>query len=185
MITSGWVGTGKSSVARALCGALGAVRIASDVVRKHRAGVATRDSLRSQWNEGVYAPEERRAVYAALRARAESVLRAGRDVVLDASFASREQRDTLRAWAEDLGVRPWLVQTVCGDDAVADRLAARRRAGDDASDAGPELLPASRDSYEPPTEWPEALHVRVDTEAAEWPGEVEQLARRVAAARFG
>ncbi len=185
LVTSGWIGTGKSSVARELCRSLGAVRIATDVVRKHLSGVAPDTSLRSDWDGGAYTADRRRAVYDALRPRARAALGAGRDVVLDATFASREDRDALRAWAEAEGLRPWLVETACDDEVVAARLAARQRDGREASDAGPELLAASRAAYETPAEWPETRRTRIDTGAASWTTEVADLARRVAAARFG
>ncbi len=185
ILTCGWVGTGKSSVAKELAGCLGGMRIASDRVRKHEAGVAPQTSLATGWNQGDYTPKKRRAVYAALRSRAAEVVRSGRTAILDATFSTQEERDAVQSWARDEDVRPWLVEVTCPDDVVTERLRARKRAGSDASDAGPEHLAASRAAYETPREWPPDRRAQIDTGHPSWTAEVAALARRIEAARFG
>ncbi len=185
IVTSGSIGSGKSTVARALAKRLCCVRIATDRVRKRRAGVARDVAMSGGWNRGDYSVENRRAVYAALREAAAEVLRSGRSVVLDATFSSREERDALQRWLREKGVRAWLIHTVCPDAIVESRLRARKRAGGDDSDAGPELLAASRSAYCEPEEWPEDRRIRVDTSGRGWQAKIDEFASRVGAARFG
>ena len=185
VIMSGSIGTGKSTAARELAERLSALRIRSDGVRKHLSGVSPTTSLASAPDAAHYAPEARARVYLALQERARPALRSGRPVVLDASYGSARERTALREWARAHGFRVWLVETVCSPDEARARLGARERAGRDPSDAGPELLEASRAHYEVPDEWPEAERVRIDTEAKDWELDIATFAARVQTGRFG
>ena len=135
----GLSGTGKTTVARGLAPSVGrapgAVHLRTDVLRKRRAGVALTDRLPPE----AYTKEASAAVYDALFSQAGIVLSAGQSVVLDAVFASPEERAEAAGIAARAGVRfsgIWL-------DAPADALAERveGRSGD-ASDATAELVRA-------------------------------------------
>ena len=156
VVTCGTVGSGKSTVARRLAAAGGGIPIVSDRVRKHRAGIAAAARRGDDVDRGMYAPEERAAVYRGLLERAAPVVASGRTAILDASFASRAERDRARRWARDHGVSARLVEVRCAPDEAERRLAARVRAGRDASDAGPAFLATHVARFEAPDEWPAA-----------------------------
>jgi hypothetical protein len=171
--TCGSVGTGKSSAAAVLADACGGVIIATDRVRK-AGGAAGRAA--ASWGEGRYAPEARAAVYADVLERAEPVVRSGRIAILDATWSSAARRTELRRWAAELGIEVRLLELTCPADRVRERLARRAAEGHDPSDAGPDLVDASRASFEPPAEWPEAARACVDTASPGWQEQVRALA---------
>jgi aminoglycoside phosphotransferase family enzyme/predicted kinase len=163
---AGTVGSGKSTAARRVADALGAVVIGSDRTRKSLAGLAPTETAGPEcydaaWNE---------RVYAAILERAAHALDAGRWVVLDATYSRRADRKRLLGWAASRGIVPYLVETQCDPAVARERLAARARGthGETESDAGPELLDQSIERFEAPDEWPAGAHVAVDTTAAGW-----------------
>jgi len=169
-LVGGLIGGGKSTAARALAERTGAVVLASDELR---AAVAPRDRERSQdgdseWQGGRYAPEARARVYEALLERADPVVTSGRDVVLDASWSSRERRAAAREWASARGARCVLMEIRCDRRVALERLEARRRRGGDASEAGPEIYDEFARAFDDTSEWPAADHVVVDTSRDGW-----------------
>jgi predicted kinase len=135
-------------------------------------------------DEGLYRPEHRRVVYEAMLTAAAHVVASGRDVVLDATFAERARRDELRRWARGRGLEPWLVQTWAPRELVLDWLERRQAEGRDSSDAGPDFYETSRARYEPPEEWPQARHLRLDTSARDLDAEVAGLVLTIHDGRF-
>jgi hypothetical protein len=133
----GLSGTGKTTLARALAPALGAVpgalHLRSDVLRKQLAGVAELERLPPE----AYTPQASAAVYATLNRQAAAALAAGQAVIVDAVFAQPDERAAVEQVANDAGVAfdgLWLE----ADPAVmAARVAARRG---DASDATSEVV---------------------------------------------
>ncbi|HTO52427.1 MAG TPA: AAA family ATPase [Myxococcota bacterium] len=174
---AGMVGTGKSTVARALADDLGGVVIASDRVRKRQAKLA--DSARGHGE--LYTDERTDRTYAGLRERALPVLRSGRTAILDATYARAALRGELLRWVAKEGIRAFLVETTCAAPVALARLEARARAGTDPSDAGPELYEASARGYESPAEWPADARASIATDAPSWRADVIALARRIAA----
>lgn len=164
VVLCGTVGSGKSTVARRMAHEGRGVPIASDRIRKTRAGLAPDAHPDAGIDEGLYDPDEVERVYAALLERAVPVVDSGRTAILDAGFATRAHRDTARVWADQRGVPARLVEVRCSADTARARLEVRARAGADPSDAGPEFLPVSLARFEPPDEWPSADREVVETD---------------------
>jgi aminoglycoside phosphotransferase family enzyme/predicted kinase len=97
-------GSGKSTVARELAPALGAapgaVILRSDEIRKRQAGLAPTDRA----GPSAYTPQADAAVFDEFFATAEILLRAGRAVVLDATFLRPQMRARAEAVATTAGV---------------------------------------------------------------------------------
>ncbi|MDJ0867338.1 MAG: AAA family ATPase [Myxococcota bacterium] len=145
VLVGGVVGTGKSTAARAIRDRLHGVVVATDRVRKAGAEVA---SGPVGLDEGIYSEAARDRVYDAVLERARPVLASGRVAILDATWSRRAHRDRARGLAAELGSRALFVETRCADAVALDRLARRRAAGRDLSDAGPELHAESRARFE-------------------------------------
>lgn len=104
MAVGGLSGSGKSTFARAaapgLGAAPGAVVLRTDEIRKRLAGVGATDPL----DRAVYTPAFYGQVYDSLFAEAAALLRAGRAVVLDATFTDSVLRDRAARLAAEAGV---------------------------------------------------------------------------------
>ncbi|MDH3664075.1 MAG: AAA family ATPase [Alphaproteobacteria bacterium] len=100
----GLSGTGKSTVARLLAHRLGQRRwplvLRSDVIRKHLSGVEPTTQLSPE----AYSWSHSADVYRHLRKRTETLLRAGRAVIVDATFLDPAERTRIEALADDLDV---------------------------------------------------------------------------------
>ena len=161
IVTTGVMGSGKSTAARRAAARTGAIVIRTDAVRKRLAGVALRERVEVGFGEGVYAAGMSRRTYAEAARLAEVLLHAGWAVVLDGSFSHAAERDEARAVAARLGV-PFAVLWCDAPEAVlVERLRQRARAGDEVSDGREELLAEHRAGYESPEG--EADLIRVDT----------------------
>ncbi len=143
----GLSGAGKSTVARAVCRAHGAIHLRSDAVRKHLAGVALHIHQTVPENAGIYAPSMTRTTYTRLLELAEVCLRAGFSVVLDARYPLHRQRSQVMVLGRRLGVPVTILACLCPWPLLKRRLAARIG---DISDAGPTLLEQQVQELEPP-----------------------------------
>lgn len=136
----GLSGTGKSTLAKKLAGriggAVGAVHLRTDTIRKRLFGVGPLDRLPDE----AYARDAGERVYAEMMRLAALALDAGMSVVADAVFASEEERRAVPELASASGVPfdgLWLEAPASVLEA---RVAARERQGRDPSDAGVAVL---------------------------------------------
>ena len=137
----GLSGTGKTTLARALApriaGAPGAVILRSDEIRKRLWSVGPLERL----PPAAYKPAASEAVHREMFAKAATLLRAGRSVVLDATFIEASRRDEALSVALTAGVPfqgVWLERNM---RQLHERLEKRR---DDASDATTAVLDAQQ-----------------------------------------
>ncbi len=161
IITCGLMGTGKTTVARGLAEATGAVFLRSDRLRKELAGVEQTARREDPYGQGTYSPEFTRRTYLRLLEETRASLSEGKTVVADASFIREKDRETFRAAAEKLGVPFFVLVTDCDEETVLARLDRRRGEGSDASDGRRDLFSLQAADFEPPAENKDSL--RVDT----------------------
>jgi uncharacterized protein len=154
----GLVGTGKSTLADALAGRLGAPVVSSDMVRKFLGHMPPRQ----RGSEALYTPEQTVATYEEVLRRADAVLASGRSVILDATFSRREWRGRARALAVTRDARFAFVQATCDEPTLRARLQARAK-GPSESDADLDVLERTRAAFEPPDEIPFQALFTADT----------------------
>lgn len=159
-ITHGVSAVGKSHVSMRLVEALGAVRLRSDVERKRLFG---EQQVENTPHAGIYAADASVATYARLNEIADTVLRAGYPVVLDATFLKHEQRNAAAKVAEATGA-PFLILDCNAPQAViASWLAQRQADKNDPSDATLTVIEEQQATRDPLTAEELLLSKRVET----------------------
>lgn len=162
MMMIGLSGSGKSYIANAVAGRIGAVVVSSDLVRKRSAGVDPRQRLSAPYAEGTYGLAERARVYNAMHALAREHLAAGRSVILDATYLRRADRDAAAAMARNAGVPMIAIEVTAAESTVRERLGRRAAKPDTASDAGWEIHLAQWHDFEPPDEIASERRLQID-----------------------
>ena len=166
IVTSGVMGSGKSTAARLAAARLEAIVVRTDAVRKRLAGRPLRERVAAGFGEGLYTPEMSRRTYAESLRLADELLASGWPVIVDGSFSHAAERAEARAVAAARGV-PFAVLWCDAPDAViAERL--RRRALDrhEVSDGREDLLAPHRAGYESPAEEPGVIRLDTSGEVA-------------------
>ncbi len=136
VLTCGLSGSGKSAVAAALAARLGGICLRSDVERKRLAGLPPG----ALGGPALYTPEAGERTYARLQQLAAGALAAGVPVVVDAASLQRSERAAMQAVATQAGAPFRLLVCQAPAAVLAQRVQARMQAGQDASDATPEVL---------------------------------------------
>lgn len=134
-LVGGLPGTGKSTLAGGLADRLGWTVLRSDEVRKDLAGLGHATRVAEDYGEGLYDRRTTAVTYRALLDRAHSLLELGEPVILDASWSASGWREKAGAVARETSSD--LIELRCDApiEVARERLAARARAGIDASDA--------------------------------------------------
>ena len=94
LITHGLSGSGKTTVTDQLIGRLPAIRCRSDLERKRLHGLPAHAISCSGIGVGLYSRDKSQATYAILRLCAAHALRAGINVMVDAAFLKRTERES-------------------------------------------------------------------------------------------
>jgi predicted kinase len=131
----GFSGSGKTWLSQQLMLRLPAIRVRSDLERKRVAGLQEMERSDSGVAQGLYSPEARTGVYARLASLAETVLGAGHNVIVDASFLDRAQRDRFHDLARRSGREFVIVSASATREELHRRLQRRSHVGGDPSEA--------------------------------------------------
>ncbi|MEK0081946.1 AAA family ATPase [Benzoatithermus flavus] len=146
LVVAGRSGTGKSSVAKALAPAFGAMPgamiLRSDVIRKRLLGKEPTERLPPE----AYTPEHSARVFARIADRARVLLAAGRTVIADAVYGEAAQREAIEAVAKAAGVPFRPVWLEAAEPVLEARVGARRG---DASDADLAVVRAQARTMDP------------------------------------
>ena len=161
MITHGCSGSGKTVFSRRVVPLLGALQLRSDVERKRLYGLEPNHRPDAGARAALYGSAATQRTYAHLAGLAHGVLAAGWPVVVDAAFLHATERVRFRTLAAELGVPFFIVDMRVEPATMRGRIAARERAGLDASDADLAVLEAQLRTDEPltPLEDPHAIAV--------------------------
>jgi aminoglycoside phosphotransferase family enzyme/predicted kinase len=155
--THGLSGSGKTVLSGLLAAELGAVRLRSDVERKRMLGLPL--DARGAVS---YANADREAVYVRLEAIARGLLSIGWSVVVDAACLARAQRRRFAELAASIGAGFAIADVDAPIGLLRERVAARARRGDDASDADLAVLEAQRRTHESLDAHERAVAIRFD-----------------------
>jgi hypothetical protein len=163
IIMHGLSGSGKSWLSERLVPLLGAVRLRSDVERKRLGNVPMSVARRVGFEEGIYVPEMSRRTYGRLLECAQSCLKGGMDVIVDAAFLKGADRRLFRDLAAREGCRFMIVTCEADPAALAQRIRARRQSCADPSDADVEVLNRQMQNSEPLSADEQSMLIEIDT----------------------
>jgi aminoglycoside phosphotransferase family enzyme/predicted kinase len=164
IITHGLSGSGKTTVTNELVSRLPALRARSDVERKRLHGLGAAAHTGSAVGAGLYAGAATRQTYAALADVADRLLRNGENALIDATFLRRSERLEFRQVAAMNAARFAILDCTASAAELRRRVAARERAGRDASEAGLAVLEHQLRAHEPLDQAERRTAVTVDTE---------------------
>ncbi|MBU0483279.1 MAG: AAA family ATPase [Proteobacteria bacterium] len=156
----GMVASGKSTLAKAWAKRHGLRHHNSDRLRKELAAIPLFSHDDSGIDQGIYSRKFTRRTYDLLLERARQDLTDRKNVILDASYQSRHERDLVRELAEKMGVEVYFVLCFCSDDEVTRRLKARALDPDAVSDGSWEVYLKQKESFEEPDELKDGQMVR-------------------------
>jgi len=162
IIVTGLIGTGKTTVSRAIGRGLGCTVLSSDVIRKDLAGIPPAEQHYDSFAAGLYSPQSTQKTYSALLRRAGEQLGQGNTVVLDASFRKRSDRQVARNLALEYGSAFLAMECVAPDEIIRQRLEKRSRAGS-VSDGRWEIFADIKKDYDTVDELPPDEHLVLDT----------------------
>jgi aminoglycoside phosphotransferase family enzyme/predicted kinase len=145
----GYSGSGKTTLSQALLSRLPAIRVRSDIERKRRFSLDETESSGAGVGAGIYDLRARADVYDSLAAAAGTSLRFGQNVIVDAAFLNREDRQRFRTLAQRLEA-DFLIVDVCAEHGdLLRRLAVRQRDAVDASEADANVLQHQYENADP------------------------------------
>jgi len=149
---AGLSGSGKSTTAQQLAQTSGAVRLRSDAVRKHLAGI----SIHAKGGDEIYTPEMSNKTYSRLITLGAELASRGYRVILDAKFDRQAKRGEAIATAKANGIPLTFLHCTAPADVLKQRVTARTG---DIADATADIL--AKQSMEPFST--DATVVEVDT----------------------
>lgn len=176
VLTHGLSGSGKTTITRELLGRLPAVRVRSDLERKRLHGLAEHEGSGSDLDAQMYSAAATRATYDTLARVASTALEAGLNVIVDATFLKRDERDRFARIAAAGEAELVILDCTAPDTELRRRVEARAAAGGDASEATTAVLERQLASREPLAGAELEARIEVDTTA---PCDFDALAARV------
>jgi uncharacterized protein len=159
VLMCGLMGAGKSVLATALAGEVGAEQIRTDVVRKELQLIDPSEHRFEEFGRGIYSPEVSRLTYQEALDRAAERLRAGASVIIDGSYQRRAERLNAARVAQALGVAFVVIECTCPEDTVRRRLDARLTQAGEPSDGRWDLFHEQKAGFEPVDEVPPRHHL--------------------------
>ena len=150
--------------------ALPAIRVRSDVERKRLFGLEETAATGSGIGAGIYTPEASAATYERLFVLAGKLLEARHNIILDAAFLKKKQRDAARAVATRANLDTVLVYPAAPADVLRARIAKRATLKDEASEADLAVLEHQLETGEEPLAEEDALVIDTSGEV-----DVEEL----------
>ncbi len=167
IMTTGLIGTGKSTIAQGVAEALDLHLFSSDRVRKERAGLSPETPQRVAYGEGLYSASTSEQTYDALAALARTALQQGDSVVVDAAFSKQTQRTQIQHLAAEMGAECYLIDCVAPEAVIRERLEKRMHTPGSISDGRLAIFPQFLRQYEPiqagGSELDNTAYIRLDT----------------------
>ena len=166
-VLTGLTGTGKTTVAGKISVDYQAFKISSDKLRKELAGIDIYEKHYDKYNTGLYSPDKMKQVYDKMFKNAASILKNGKNVVLDATFKTNELRDEAVQIAEKNNAVCLFVYCNCPEDKVKQYLEERVRKKT-ISDGRWEIYIKQKNSFEPLRKDHDAVEIDISNKSFDY-----------------
>lgn len=175
ILTHGLSGSGKTTHTQSLVELIDAVRVRSDLERKRLQGLPALARTDSGIEQGAYSADATARTYERLLALAGTIVDAGYTAIVDATFLKRTPRDAFRRLAKMRGAPFVIIDFVADVATLRQRIRARHRRGDDASEADIRVLQRQIETQEPLQ--PNEQRAVVTYDATQPPPDADRAAR--------
>jgi len=161
----GMIATGKTALSEAWAKHKKLKCYNSDRVRKELAGINPTESRREGMNGGIYTKEFSRKTYKALLEKAETEIKEGHSVVLDASYQHAHDRQEISELAKSMNTHVYFVFCQCPEEEMKRRMDLRSKDAAAVSDGRWGIYLKQKKRFEPPDEIPAAELRTINTNA--------------------
>ena len=156
------MGSGKSTLAQVMAKRLGLTVLSSDIIRKQLAGIQPTEHRFDEMESGIYSAEFSQKTYRKMFAEAESVLRNGESVLMDATFLKTGERYQAADLAQAAGADFFVLECRLDEAKTKQRLAQRLK-NTAVSDGRWEIYEPQKLKFEPVTEFPAEQFFSIDS----------------------
>jgi hypothetical protein len=163
VLTAGLMGTGKTALAKRLEPLLDAKTIRSDVIRKELLNIRPSKRQYEDFEKGIYSAEISRETYDNALHSAASEMKEGKSAIIDASFRSKADRKKAFDLALSMNADFFIIECICPEEIVKERLNARTYDPTEASDGRWEIFESQKGAFEKIDESPDNHHIIVDS----------------------
>ncbi|MDO8785073.1 MAG: AAA family ATPase [Syntrophales bacterium] len=174
ILMAGLIGTGKSVLAGKMATRLGAEIIRTDVLRKEIFRLAPAERRYEDFGNGIYSDDFSRRTYEKALTLACEKLRDGGSVIIDASYKRCKERMKAANAAQEAMADFFVVECVCPEEVIKERLRERMSDPDEASDGRWEIFQSQKDDFDEITEIPTSNLMVIDTSL-----NLEECAQRI------
>jgi aminoglycoside phosphotransferase family enzyme/predicted kinase len=151
IITHGFAGSGKTTIARNFVKHCGAIHINSDIIRKRLFHIPLDTRSNSGLNSGIYTAQATKETYEKLIQLAELIIKTGFTVVVDATFLKQAQRALFYKLSMQLHVPFYILHCQANDSEIEKRIKNRLSSATSVSEADLTILNDQKEHSEPLT----------------------------------
>ncbi len=163
IVVFGLIGTGKSTIAKALSEELSFDLISSDVVRKRISGISKFERKYDEYDTGIYSRDVTKKTYEEIFYNAKDLVNNGKSAIIDASFSKIKWRKSVVELTERLEVPLYFIQTQAPINLIEQRLVVREKQKNTISDGRLGILDRFISDLEEPLEISKKKLIAIDT----------------------
>jgi len=149
ILMHGFSGSGKTWQSTRLVASRPALRVRSDLERKRLQGLGAKQVTTGEIGAGLYGADVTDRTYRLLVSYCELGLRAGFDMIADATFLHRRHRDWFIELADSVGAELSIIDCTAPEDVLRARIRHRAAQREDASDADIAVLVHQLQHHDP------------------------------------
>jgi len=150
IVCAGMPGSGKTTVAKTLHKEIESILLRSDVLRKE---------FEEQPN---YSQEWKQTYYNLMFKKAKEALENKKNIIMDATFNKKSNRDTAKQLAEELWAIYAIIEITANEKMIKARIEKRQQEGNDVSDANFDVYLLFKEKLREPIEENEWNHIMIN-----------------------